>query len=156
MVKKKGEVKIQIKDLNLYYSDFHALKNINMDIRANRITALIGPSGCGKSTLLRTLNRINDTIDGVRITGEILINGKNIYGEDMQVDRVRKEVGMVFQRPNPFPLSIYNNIAFGLEINRMVKSIKETDKIVLLKFLIYKQKSHSLEIFKAVLQLDFS
>ena len=77
--------------------------------------------------MLRTLNRINDTIDGVRITGEILINGKNIYGEDMQVDRVRKEVGMVFQRPNPFPLSIYNNIAFGLEINRMVKSRKETD-----------------------------
>ncbi len=90
MVKKKGEIKIQIKDLNLYYSNFHALKNINMDIRANRITALIGPSGCGKSTLLRTLNRINDTIDGVRITGEILINGKNIYGEDMQFDRVRK------------------------------------------------------------------
>ena len=130
MVKKKGEIKIQIKNLNLYYSNFHALKDINMDIRANRITALIGPSGCGKSTLLRTLNRINDTIDGVRITGEILINGKNIYGEDMQVDRVRKEVGMVFQRPNPFPLSIYNNIAFGLEINRMVKSSKETAKIV--------------------------
>ncbi|MBQ3834759.1 MAG: ATP-binding cassette domain-containing protein, partial [Elusimicrobia bacterium] len=84
MTKRKGEVKIQIKNLNLYYSSFHALKNINMDIRANRITALIGPSGCGKSTLLRTLNRINDTIDGVKITGEILINGKNIYGEDMQ------------------------------------------------------------------------
>ncbi len=124
------EIKIRIKNLNLYYGNFHAIKGVSMNIRANKITALIGPSGCGKSTLLRTLNRINDTIDGVRITGEVIINGKNIYGEDMQVDRVRKEVGMVFQRPNPFPLSIYNNIAFGLEINRMVKTRKETDKIV--------------------------
>ncbi|MBQ3834749.1 MAG: phosphate ABC transporter ATP-binding protein [Elusimicrobia bacterium] len=124
------DIKIRIKNLNLYYTNFHAIKDVSMNIRANKITALIGPSGCGKSTLLRTLNRINDTIDGVRITGEVIINGKNIYGEDMQVDRVRKEVGMVFQRPNPFPLSIYNNIAFGLEINRLVKTRKETDKIV--------------------------
>ncbi len=124
------DIKIRIKNLNLYYTNFHAIKNVNMNIRANKITALIGPSGCGKSTLLRTLNRINDTIDGVRITGEVVINGKNIYSEDAIVDRVRREVGMVFQRPNPFPLSIYNNIAFGLEINRMVKSKKETDKIV--------------------------
>ncbi len=125
-----NDIKIKIKNLNLYYGSFHALKDINMDIGANKITALIGPSGCGKSTLLRTINRINDTIDGVHITGEVIINGKNIYSEDMQVDRVRKEVGMVFQRPNPFPLSVYNNIAFGLEINRMVKSKKETNKIV--------------------------
>lgn len=124
------DIKIQIKNLNLYYTNFHAIKNVNMNIRANKITALIGPSGCGKSTLLRTLNRINDTIDGVRITGEVIINGKNIYAEDAVVDRVRREVGMVFQRPNPFPLTIYNNIAFGLEINRMVKSKKETDKFV--------------------------
>ena len=124
------DIKIRIKNLNLYYTNFHAIKNVNMNIRANKITALIGPSGCGKSTLLRTLNRINDTIDGVRITGEVVINGKNIYSEDAIVDRVRREVGMVFQRPNPFPLSIYNNIAFGLEINRMVKYKKETDKIV--------------------------
>ena len=124
------DIKIRIKNLNLYYTNFHAIKNVNMNIRANKITALIGPSGCGKSTLLRTLNRINDTIDGVRITGEVVINVKNIYSEDAIVDRVRREVGMVFQRPNPFPLSIYNNIAFGLEINRMVKSKKETDKIV--------------------------
>ena len=124
------DIKIRIKNLNLHYTNFHAIKNVNMNIRANKITALIGPSGCGKSTLLRTLNRINDTIDGVRITGEVVINGKNIYSEDAIVDRVRREVGMVFQRPNPFPLSIYNNIAFGLEINRMVKSKKETDKIV--------------------------
>ncbi len=126
----KENIKIEIKNLNLYYTDFHAIKDVNMNIRTNKITALIGPSGCGKSTLLRTLNRINDTIDGVRITGEVIINGKNIYGEDAVVDRVRKEVGMVFQRPNPFPLTVYNNIAFGLEINRMVKSKKETDKIV--------------------------
>ncbi len=128
--KEMDDIKIRIKNLNLYYSNFHAIKNVSMNIRANKITALIGPSGCGKSTLLRTLNRINDTIDGVRITGEVIINGKNIYSEDMQVDRVRKEVGMVFQRPNPFPLTVYNNIAFGLEINRMVKTKKETDKIV--------------------------
>ena len=123
-------IKIQIKNLNLYYMNFHAIKNVNMNIRASKITALIGPSGCGKSTLLRTLNRINDTIDGVKITGEVLVNGKNIYDKDAKVDRIRKEIGMVFQRPNPFPLTIYNNIAFGLEINRMVKSKKETDKIV--------------------------
>ena len=123
-------IKIQIKNLNLYYTNFHAIKNVNMNIRASKITALIGPSGCGKSTLLRTLNRINDTIDGVKITGEVLVNGKNIYDKDAKVDRIRKEIGMVFQRPNPFPLTIYNNIAFGLEVNRMVKSKKETDKIV--------------------------
>lgn len=123
-------IKIKIKNLNLYYTDFHAIKNVSMNIETNKITALIGPSGCGKSTLLRTLNRINDTIEGVRITGEIIIDGKDIYAEDAVVDRVRKEVGMVFQRPNPFPLTVYNNIAFGLEINRMVKSKKETDKIV--------------------------
>ena len=123
-------IKIQIKNLNLYYTNFHAIKNVNMNIRASKITALIGPSGCGKSTLLRTLNRINDTIDGVKITGEVLVNGKNIYDKDAKIDRIRKEIGMVFQRPNPFPLTIYNNIAFGLEINRMVNSKKETDKIV--------------------------
>ena len=123
-------IKIQIKNLNLYYTNFHAIKNVNMNIRSSKITALIGPSGCGKSTLLRTLNRINDTIDGIKITGEVLVNGKNIYDKDAKVDRIRKEIGMVFQRPNPFPLTIYNNIAFGLEINRMVKSKKETDKIV--------------------------
>ena len=123
-------IKIQIKNLNLYYTNFHAIKNVSMNIRASKITALIGPSGCGKSTLLRTLNRINDTIDGVKITGKVLVNGKNIYDKDAKVDRIRKEIGMVFQRPNPFPLTIYNNIAFGLEINRMVKSKKEIDKIV--------------------------
>ncbi|MDD2524549.1 MAG: ATP-binding cassette domain-containing protein, partial [Endomicrobiaceae bacterium] len=107
---------IKIKNLNLFYTNFHAIKDVNMKIKANKITALIGPSGCGKSTLLRTLNRINDTIEGVRIEGDVVINGKNIYDLDADVDRIRRNVGMVFQRPNPFPLSIYNNVAFGLQI----------------------------------------
>lgn len=121
---------IEIKNLNLFYTNFHAIKDVNMKIKANKITALIGPSGCGKSTLLRTLNRINDTIEGVRIEGDVIINGKNIYDADADVDRIRRNVGMVFQRPNPFPLSIYNNVAFGLQINRLVKRKDETDYII--------------------------
>lgn len=121
---------IEIKNLNLFYTNFHAIKDVNMEIKANKITALIGPSGCGKSTLLRTLNRINDTIEGVRIEGDVIINGKNIYDKDADVDRIRRNVGMVFQRPNPFPLSIYNNVAFGLQINRLVKRKDETDYII--------------------------
>ncbi|MFA7675728.1 MAG: phosphate ABC transporter ATP-binding protein PstB [Endomicrobiia bacterium] len=121
---------IKIKNLNLFYTNFHAIKDVNMKIKANKITALIGPSGCGKSTLLRTLNRINDTIEGVRIEGDVVINGKNIYDLDADVDRIRRNVGMVFQRPNPFPLSIYNNVAFGLQINRLVKRKDETDYII--------------------------
>ncbi|MGE4385487.1 MAG: phosphate ABC transporter ATP-binding protein PstB [Endomicrobiaceae bacterium] len=121
---------IEIKNLNLFYTNFHAIKNVNMKIKANKITALIGPSGCGKSTLLRTLNRINDTIEGVRIEGDVIVNGKNIYAPDADVDKIRRNVGMVFQRPNPFPLSIYNNVAFGLQINRLVTSKDETDAII--------------------------
>lgn len=121
---------IKIKNLNLFYTNFHAIKNVNMKIKANKITALIGPSGCGKSTLLRTLNRINDTIEGVRIEGDVIVNGKNIYAPDADVDKIRRNVGMVFQRPNPFPLSIYNNVAFGLQINRLVTSKDETDAII--------------------------
>jgi phosphate transport system ATP-binding protein len=121
---------IEIKNLNLFYTNFHAIKDVNMKIKANKITALIGPSGCGKSTLLRTLNRINDTIEGVRIEGDVIVNGKNIYDPDADVDRIRRNVGMVFQRPNPFPLSIYNNVAFGLQINRLVSRKDETDFIV--------------------------
>jgi phosphate transport system ATP-binding protein len=111
--------KIEIKKFNLYYSEFHALKNINIDIEEKRITAMIGPSGCGKSTLLRSINRINDTIEGVRTAGEITISGHNIYDDDVDVDFLRKNVGMVFQRPNPFPISIYENVAFGLKVNRI-------------------------------------
>ena len=104
--------KITIKDTELYYSDFHALKNINMDIVENEITAFIGPSGCGKSTLLKSLNRMNDLVEGCKITGDIRLDGEDIYG-DMDINMLRKRVGMVFQKPNPFPMSIYDNIAYG-------------------------------------------
>ncbi|MDR3306390.1 MAG: phosphate ABC transporter ATP-binding protein PstB [Endomicrobium sp.] len=110
---------IEIKNFNLYYSDFHALKDINISIGENRVTAMIGPSGCGKSTLLRSINRINDTIDDVHTVGEINISNRNIYAEDTDVDILRKNVGMVFQRPNPFPISIHENVAFGLKVNRI-------------------------------------
>ncbi|MDR3307102.1 MAG: phosphate ABC transporter ATP-binding protein PstB [Endomicrobium sp.] len=110
---------IEIKKFNLYYSDFHALKDISIKIEKNRVTAMIGPSGCGKSTLLRSINRINDTIDDVHTSGAIDIAGQNIYDEDTDVDALRKNVGMVFQRPNPFPVSIYENVAFGLKVNRI-------------------------------------
>ncbi|MDR1451681.1 MAG: phosphate ABC transporter ATP-binding protein PstB [Helicobacteraceae bacterium] len=117
-----------INGLNLYYDDFHALKNINMKIAKNEITAFIGPSGCGKSTLIRTLNRMNDLIDGCVITGEAKLFGEDIYG-DMNVNLLRKRVGMVFQKPNPFPMSVYDNIAFGAR-SHGVKSKAELDVIV--------------------------
>jgi phosphate transport system ATP-binding protein len=110
---------IEIGNFNLYYSNFHALKNININIEEKRVTAMIGPSGCGKSTLLRSINRINDTIDDVHTSGSINISGHNIYDEDTDVDTLRKNVGMVFQRPNPFPISIHENVAFGLRVNRI-------------------------------------
>ena len=105
--------KLEIKDLNLYYGDFHALKNIQMDIEEKKITAFIGPSGCGKSTLLRSINRMNDLVEGCRIEGQILLDGKNVYDKSMDINMLRKRVGMVFQKPNPFPMSIYDNIAYG-------------------------------------------
>ena len=104
---------IESRGLNLYYGDNHALKDISIQIPANKITALIGPSGCGKSTFLKTLNRMNDLVPGVRITGEVFYNGENIYGKDVDVTRLRKQIGMVFQKANPFPMSIYDNIAYG-------------------------------------------
>ena len=104
---------IESKHLNLYYGENHALKDICIEIPANRITALIGPSGCGKSTFLKTLNRMNDLVEGVKIDGEVLYNGENIYGKDVDVTRLRKQIGMVFQKANPFPMSIYDNIAYG-------------------------------------------
>ena len=105
-------MKFVLSDVNLWYNEQQALKNISMDIAANEITALIGPSGCGKSTLVRTLNRMNDIIEGCRITGKILLDDEDIYG-DIDVNLLRKRVGMVFQKPNPFPMSVYDNIAFG-------------------------------------------
>ena len=104
--------KIDVKNMDLYYSSFHALKNINLEIPEKKITAFIGPSGCGKSTLLKSLNRMNDLVEGCRITGDIRLDGEDIYG-DIDVNLLRKRVGMVFQKPNPFPMSIYDNIAYG-------------------------------------------
>ena len=120
--------KITIKDTELYYSDFHALKNINMDIVENEITAFIGPSGCGKSTLLKSLNRMNDLVEGCKITGDIRLDGEDIYG-DMDINMLRKRVGMVFQRPNPFPMSVYDNIAYGPRTHG-IKSRIALDEIV--------------------------
>ncbi len=108
---------IQAKDINFYYGDFHALKNISMTMEANTVTAFIGPSGCGKSTFLRLFNRMNDLIDETHLTGECIIDGENIYGKSVDVDELRKKVGMVFQKPNPFPKSIFENVAYGLRVN---------------------------------------
>lgn len=119
---------IKTKDLNLYYGDNHALKNINLGIKTNSVTALIGPSGCGKSTFLRTINRMNDLIDNVKITGNILYEGKDVYSE-YDVIELRKKIGMVFQKPNPFPMSIYDNIAYGPRIHG-IKDKRTLDEIV--------------------------
>ena len=121
--------KLEIKDLNLYYGDFHALKNIQMDIEEKKITAFIGPSGCGKSTLLRSINRMNDLVEGCRIEGQILLDGKNVYDKSMDINMLRKRVGMVFQKPNPFPMSIYDNIAYGPRTHG-IRNRKKLDEIV--------------------------
>jgi phosphate transport system ATP-binding protein len=109
--------KIEAKDVNLHYGDFHALKGIDMKMKPNTVTALIGPSGCGKSTFLRCINRMNDLIDSVNITGLISVDGEDIYQKNVNVDELRKHVGMVFQKPNPFPKSIFENVAYGLRVN---------------------------------------
>ena len=106
------KAKFSVKGLDLYYGDFHALKDVNLDINAKEITAFIGPSGCGKSTFLKTLNRMNDLVEGCKITGDVRLDSENIYS-GMDVSQLRKRVGMVFQKPNPFPMSIYDNIAYG-------------------------------------------
>ena len=120
--------KIEIKNINLYYSDFHALKDVNLDIEPNKITAFIGPSGCGKSTLLKSLNRMNDLVEGCRIEGDIRLDGEDIYG-NMDVNLLRKRVGMVFQKANPFPMSIYDNIAYGPRTHG-IRSKEKLDDIV--------------------------
>ena len=117
LLQKETTIMVEAKSINFYYGDFHALKNINMKIKANTVTAFIGPSGCGKSTFLRLFNRMNDLIDNTRLTGECLIEGENIYNKSVQVDDLRKKVGMVFQKPNPFPKSIFENVAYGLRVN---------------------------------------
>ena len=120
--------KLVIEDLNLYYGDFHALHGINMEIKEKEITAFIGPSGCGKSTLLKSLNRMNDLVEGCRIEGKVLLDGDNIFAND-DVNTLRKRVGMVFQKPNPFPMSVYDNIAFGPRTHG-IHSKSQLDEIV--------------------------
>ncbi len=123
------EIKIDVSDLNLYYGQNHALKDVNMKIRENAITAFIGPSGCGKSTFLKTLNRMNDLVEGVSIKGTVMLDGEDIYGKNIDTTMLRKKVGMVFQQPNPFPMSIYDNIAYGPRVHG-IKSKAKLDEIV--------------------------
>ncbi len=122
------QTKFKINDLDLFYGDFQALKKINMEIKSNEITAFIGPSGCGKSTFLRTLNRMNDLIEGVRVDGNVLLDNEDVYG-DVDVIKLRSRVGMVFQKPNPFPMSIYDNVAYGPRMHG-IKRKAQLDEIV--------------------------
>lgn len=122
-------VKMAAKNVNLHYGEVHALKSVNLNAYENHVTALIGPSGCGKSTFIKTLNRMNDLIQSVRVEGEITLDGEDIYSRDMDVTLLRKRVGMVFQQPNPFPMSIYDNIAYGPRIHGM-KNHAKLDEIV--------------------------
>ncbi len=122
-------IKMQTKNLNLFYGENHALKDVSLDIAENKITAFIGPSGCGKSTYLKTLNRMNDLVPNVKITGDVLLDGENIYSPKVDVTLLRKRIGMVFQKPNPFPMSIYDNVAYGAKLHgRYTKS--QLDEIV--------------------------
>ena len=121
--------KVSVRDVNFYYGAFHALKGISMDIPSNAVTAFIGPSGCGKSTFLRCINRMNDLIDGTRIEGTVIVDGEEIYGPSTDVFDLRKKVGMVFQKPNPFPMSIFDNVAYGPKIHG-IKSRSQLEEIV--------------------------
>lgn len=127
---KTDDAVFRARQVNVYYGDNHAIKNVNLDIGVNQVIALIGPSGCGKSTFIRCLNRMNDTIDSARITGEILLDGENIYSRDMDVVMLRARVGIVFQKPNPFPKSIYDNVAYGPRIHGLAQTRAELDHIV--------------------------
>ena len=124
-----NKIKVKVENLNLYYGENHALKDVNMDIQENAVTAFIGPSGCGKSTFLKTLNRMNDLVDGVRIDGKVLLDGEDIYEPGVDTTILRKKVGMVFQLPNPFPMSIYDNIAYGPRVHG-IRDKKRLDQIV--------------------------
>ena len=120
---------VSIRNMDLYYGNFHAIKNVSMDIMEKEVTAFIGPSGCGKSTLLKSINRMNDLVEGCRITGTIEVDGQNIYGKDVDVNALRKKVGMVFQKPNPFPMGVYDNVAYGPRTHGIRKK-KLLDEIV--------------------------
>lgn len=123
------DIKFNVKNLNLYYGEFHALKDINLEIQNNKVTALIGPSGCGKSTFIRTLNRMNDLVDGCQINGEIEFHDKNLLAKETDIIELRTKVGMVFQKPNPFPMSIYDNIVYGVKCQG-IKDKKILDELV--------------------------
>ena len=125
----ENNTKISVKNLDLYYGQNHALKNVSMDIYENKVTAFIGPSGCGKSTFLKTLNRMNDMVENVKITGDIKLDGENIYGDNVDTTALREHVGMVFQQPNPFPMSIYDNIAYGPRVHG-IRDKHKLDEIV--------------------------
>ena len=124
-----NNIKVKVENLNLYYGENHALKDVSMDIQENAVTAFIGPSGCGKSTFLKTLNRMNDLVEGVRIDGKVLLDGEDIYDSGVDTTILRKKVGMVFQQPNPFPMSIYDNIAYGPRVHG-IRDKKRLDQIV--------------------------
>ena len=124
-----NKIKVKVENLNLYYGENHTLKDVSMDIQENAVTAFIGPSGCGKSTFLKTLNRMNDLVDGVRIDGKVLLDGEDIYEPGVDTTILRKKVGMVFQQPNPFPMSIYDNIAYGPRVHG-IRDKKRLDQIV--------------------------
>lgn len=124
-----AEYVIETRDLNLFYGEFQALKHIDFHAQRNSVTAFIGPSGCGKSTLLRVFNRMNDLIDNVKITGDALVDGEDIYRKDLDIDELRKKVGMVFQKPNPFPKSIFENVAYGLRVNGITDNKYITEKV---------------------------
>jgi phosphate transport system ATP-binding protein len=125
----KNPAKLAIKNLNFYYGNFHALKNVNLDIQEGKVTAFIGPSGCGKSTLLRTFNRMYDLYPKLRAEGEIILNGKNVLDSDVDLNMLRAKVGMVFQKPTPFPMSIYDNIAFGVKLYETLPKSEMDDRV---------------------------
>ncbi|AMC35484.1 phosphate ABC transporter ATP-binding protein PstB [Janthinobacterium sp. B9-8] len=125
----KNPAKLAIKNLNFYYGNFHALKNVNLDIQEGKVTAFIGPSGCGKSTLLRTFNRMYDLYPKLRAEGEIILNGKNVLDSDVDLNMLRAKVGMVFQKPTPFPMSIYDNIAFGVKLYENLPKSEMDDRV---------------------------
>jgi len=149
---------LSAKDLNLYYGNFQALKNVNLRIREKQVTAIIGPSGCGKSTLLKAFNRMTDLVEGVKVTGEVILNGENIYRPQADLLALRKKVGMVFQRPNPFPLSIFENIVFGLKIHglysRNAEGLEEVVKKTLESVLLWDDLKDKLQNLATNLSLE--
>ena len=140
-------IKVEARNFDLFYGEFQALRNINLQVEENTVAAFIGPSGCGKSTLLRTFNRMNDLIDGVKTSGDILVNDRSVYDKNLNVDTLRKEVGMVFQKPNPFPKTIFENVAYGLRVNGIKNKevIAETVELSLQKAALWNEVKDNLK-----------